>query len=141
VVTIPLPRLVEREGDLRLLMEHFLRQYCQAYQKGPLVFSRQALALLEAYQFPGNVRELGNAVAQAVALSEGPEVLPENLPPYLRQETRQDARALRTMEEMEEVHIRRVMAVVGGNRSEAAKVLGMTRTTLWRKLKRYGLAE
>jgi DNA-binding NtrC family response regulator len=141
VVTIPLPRLVERAGDLRLLMEHFLHQYCQAYQKGPLVFSRPALALLEAYQFPGNVRELGNAVAQAVALSEGPEVLPEDLPPYLRQETRQDAGALRTLEEMEEAHIRRVLALVGSNRSEAAKVLGMTRTTLWRKLKRYGLAE
>ncbi len=141
VVTIPLPRLIDREGDLRLLMEHFLHQYSQAYQKGPLSFSRQAKALLEAYRFPGNVRELGNVIAQAVALSEGPEVLPEDLPPYLGQETRADASSLRPLEEVEEAHIRRVLAGVAGNRGEAAKILGMTRTTLWRKLKKYGLAE
>ena len=141
VVTIFLPRLVEREGDLRLLMEHFLHQYCQAYQKGPLSFSRQARALLEAYQYPGNVRELGNIIAQAVALSEGPEVLPEDLPPFLLQETREAAGSLGTLEEMEEAYIRRVLSQMGKKRGEAAKVLGITRTTLWRKLKKYGLAE
>jgi DNA-binding NtrC family response regulator len=139
VVTIAMPRLVERQGDLYLLVEHFLHQYCQAYQKGPLTFSRQAKALLEAYQFPGNVRELGNVVAQAVALCEGPEIGPEDLPPYLRQESQDDASSLGTLEQMEEAHIRRVMAVLGHNRGEAAKVLGMTRTTLWRKLKKFGL--
>lgn len=141
VVTIPMPRLIERQGDLPLLMEHFLRQYCRAYRKGPLTFSRRARALLEAYRFPGNVRELGNVVAQAVALSDGPEVLPDDLPPYLHQETRAAADSLGSLEAMEEAHIRRVMAGVAGNRGEAAKVLGMTRTTLWRKLKKYRLAE
>jgi DNA-binding NtrC family response regulator len=141
VVTIDLPRLVERQGDLPLLLEHFLHQYCQAYHKGPLTLSRQARALLETYRFPGNVRELGNIVAQAVALSDGPEVLAEDLPAYLRQDAPGLARDLASMEEMEEAHIRRVLAGVAGNKGEAAKVLGMTRTTLWRKLKKYGLAE
>ena len=139
VVTIQMPRLVEREGDLPLLLEHFLHQYCQAYQKGPLTFSRQARALLEAYHFPGNVRELGNIVAQAVALSEGPEIIPRDLPPYLHQATHPSPAALGTLEEIEEAHIRRVMAGVDNNRSEAARILGMTRTTLWRKLKKFGL--
>lgn len=141
VVTIPLPRLVEREGDLSLLMEHFLLEYCQAYQKGPLSFSRAARAILEAYDFPGNVRELGNIVAQAVALSDGPEVVPLDLPPYLRQEVSTPTADLRSLEEMEAQHINQVLGQVGGNRGQAAKVLGMTRTTLWRKLKKYGLSD
>jgi DNA-binding NtrC family response regulator len=140
VVTIFLPRLAERAGDLPLLIEHFLQQYRQAYRKGPLSFSRPARALLEAYAFPGNVRELANIVAQAVALSEGPEVLPRDLPPYLRGEGETGPGAdLRSLEEVEEAHIRRVMTGVGDNRVEAARILGMTRTTLWRKLKKYGL--
>ncbi|MFH1033524.1 MAG: sigma-54 dependent transcriptional regulator [Pseudomonadota bacterium] len=141
VVTITLPRLVEREGDLPLLMDHFLRQYSQAYHKGLLSFSRAARALLEAYHFPGNVRELGNVVAQAVALCEGPEILPPDLPPYLSQIGQAPAGGLASMEAMEEAHIRRVMDQVGNHRGEAAKILGMTRTTLWRKLKKYGLVE
>ena len=141
VVNIRLPRLVERQGDLPLLLEHFLRQYCQAYHKPFLSFSRAAKAFLEAYHFPGNVRELSNIVAQSVALSEGPEVLPADLPAYLQQASRESASSLRSLEQMEEEHIRRVLAGVGHNRSEAAKILGMTRTTLWRKLKKLGLAE
>ncbi|MCA1987821.1 MAG: sigma-54 dependent transcriptional regulator, partial [Desulfarculus sp.] len=101
VVTIPLPRLKDREGDLHLLLEHFLQEYCQAYQKGPLTFSRAARAVLEAHDFPGNVRELGNIVAQAVALSDGPEVRPEDLPPYLRQEASATTAELRSLEDME----------------------------------------
>ncbi len=139
VVTIPLPRLKDREGDLHLLLEHFLQEYCQAYQKGPLTFSRAARAVLEAHDFPGNVRELGNIVAQAVALSDGPEVRPEDLPPYLRQEASAPTAELRSLEDMEARHIRQVLGQVGGNRGQAARVLGMTRTTLWRKLKKYGL--
>jgi DNA-binding NtrC family response regulator len=141
VVTVTLPRLVEREGDLPLLIDHFLRQYSQAYHKGSLAFSRAARALLEAYHFPGNVRELGNVVAQAVALCEGPEILPRDLPPYLNQEGQAPAGGLASLEAMEEAHIRRVMERVGSHRGEAARILGMTRTTLWRKLKKYGLAE
>jgi transcriptional regulator of acetoin/glycerol metabolism len=68
-------------------------------------------------------------------------VQPLDLPPYLRQTTQEVVSALCSLEQMEEAHIRRVMAGVGNNRSEAAKILGMTRTTLWRKLKKLGLAE
>jgi two-component system response regulator AtoC len=141
VVTIHLPRLVEREGDLGLLMDYFLHQYRKSYGREGLSFSPRAREILEGYSYPGNVRELEHIVARAVAISEGDQIQEEDLPPALREGVPADVGQLKTLEELEGEYIRHVLARVNNRRSEAACILGITRTTLWRKMNKYGLAE
>ena len=103
--------------------------------------------LLVQYDWPGNVRELENAVERAVTLAEGREVTPGDLPPAIR-EPRQPlldrgssfpySEAL-TLAQLEAEHIRRVLTHHAGNTTKAAKSLGISRSTLWRKIKEYGL--
>ena len=139
VVTISLPRLVEREGDLPLLMNHFLRRAARMYQKEVSGFSQEVKEALEKYHFPGNIRELKNITARAVILSEGPEIQLDDLPQSLRKGFSPDTVEIKTLEDLEKDYLRRVLAKKQHNRTEAAKVLGITRSTLWRKIKKYGL--
>ena len=83
VMTLSLPRLKDREGDLWLLADHFLRKLSQAYRKEIRGFSAEAREALARYDFPGNVRELENIVARAVALAEGNEIQVKDLPSFL----------------------------------------------------------
>jgi transcriptional regulator with PAS, ATPase and Fis domain len=104
--------------------------------------SPEALALLEAYSFPGNVRELENIIERAVAIGAGPTVRDVDLPDDLRNLTirvfrRRDGR-IPTLEEQERDYIRWVLAESNGNQTAAAQALGIDRVSLWRKLKRYG---
>jgi two-component system response regulator AtoC len=141
VMTISLPRLVERKGDLWLLADHFLGKYKTAYRKEVRGFSAQAREILAQYAFPGNIRELENMIARAVALADGTEIQVADLPPFLTgSQSPYDSR-LQSLEEMERVHIAKVLQTVGGHRDKAAAILGITRSTLWRKLKKYGLAD
>ena len=141
VVTIFLPRLKDREGDLGLLMDYFLHKFSQSYNKEIKGFSREAREALSVYDFPGNIRELENIVARAVALSEGPDITLKDLPPSIRAPAGSSSGELISLEKLEREHIVRVLEKVHGRRDEAASILGITRTTLWRKIKKYGLAE
>jgi two-component system response regulator AtoC len=141
VMTIELPRLVERKGDLWLLADHFLHQFNQAYRKDIRGFSAQTRAMLAQYPFPGNIRELENIIARAVALAEGTEIQLDDLPPLLAEGRCLPENGLQSLEEIERAHIARVLRLVGGRRDKAADVLGITRSTLWRKLNKFGLTE
>lgn len=141
VMTIVLPRLAERKGDLWLLADHFLRNFNAAYKKNIRGFSAQARNLLEQYEFPGNIRELENIMARAVALSEGTEIHAGDLPPFLTELQSSPGSSLQSLEEMERDHISMVLESVNGHRNQAASILGITRATLWRKMKKYGLAD
>jgi DNA-binding NtrC family response regulator len=141
VMTIFVPRLVDRKGDLWLLAEHFLNMFNDAYDKDVRGFSVQARRALEQYEFAGNIRELENIVARAVALAEGKEIQVADLPQFLIDEPTADADAFQSLEEMEHAHIAKVLQKVDGHRDKAAAILGITRSTLWRKIKKYNLAK
>jgi two-component system response regulator AtoC len=140
VMTISLPRLVERKGDLWLLADHFLQKYKKAYKKEVRGFTVQAREILVQYEFPGNIRELENIIARAVALADGTEIQVADLPPLGGLQPPYDV-GLRSLEEMERAHIAKVLQTVDGHRDKAASILGITRSTLWRKIKKFGLAE
>jgi two-component system, NtrC family, response regulator AtoC len=141
VVALKVPPLRERKEDIPLLLNHFLMKFNQAYKKKVQGFSREVLETLMKYSFPGNVRELENIVASAVALSEGALITPADLPEDLRQfevETYGSARWL-SWEENEKEYIQKILEATEHNKIEAARILKMSRTTLWRKILRYGL--
>ncbi len=141
VMTLSLPRLRDREGDLWLLADHFLHKLCETYRKQIKGFSPQARDLLAHYDFPGNVRELENIVARAVALAEGDQIQPQDLPPVLAGRQQAPNASWKSLEQLEQEHIARVLKAVQGHRDQAAAILGITRTTLWRKMKKFGLEE
>ena len=141
VMTILLPRLVERKGDLWLLADHFLHKFNKAYKKEVRGLSVKTRDMLAQYEFPGNIRELENIIARAVALADGTEIQVEDLPPFLTGFQSSDDIRLQSLEEMERDHIAKVLQTVGGHRDKAASILGITRSTLWRKIKKFGLAE
>jgi two-component system, NtrC family, response regulator AtoC len=141
VMTILLPRLVERKGDLWLLADHFRHKFNKAYKKDIRGFSVKAREILAQYDFPGNIRELENIIARAVALAEGTEIQVEDLPPFLTASHSSPDTGLQSLEEMERIHIAKVLASVGGHRDKAASILGITRSTLWRKINKFGLVE
>jgi len=139
VMTLSLPRLKDREGDLWLLADHFLRKLSQAYRKEVSGFSTQAREALSRYDFPGNVRELENIVARAVALAEGDDIQVKDLPPFFADREASSNSPLKRLEELEKEHIAKVLQAVQGRRDQAAAILGITRSTLWRKMKKFGL--
>jgi two-component system, NtrC family, response regulator AtoC len=110
-----------------------------AYKKNVSGFSAQARYLLEQYSFPGNIRELENIMARAVALAEGDEIQARDLPPSLVDLQSTPDGKMQSLEEMERAHIATVLQSVDGHRDRAASILGITRATLWRKIKKFGL--
>jgi DNA-binding NtrC family response regulator len=141
VVVISLPPLRDRLEDLPLLVEHFLRKYAPAFGKKISGVSSEVLEVLSQYPFPGNVRELGNIVERAVALTDEAEIGLHDLPSDLRELTMSslEGQAWPSLEEQERTYIAKVLALTDGHKARAAEILGIPRTTLWRKLKRLGL--
>jgi two-component system response regulator AtoC len=141
VVVISLPPLRDRLEDLPLLVEHFLRKYGPAFGKKITGVSQEILEVLSQYPFPGNVRELGNIIERAVALSDHTEIGLSDLPSDLRELsiTSVERGAWPSLEERERDYIRKVLALTDGHRTSAAEILGIPRTTLWRKMKRLGI--
>jgi DNA-binding NtrC family response regulator len=149
VVTLTLPRLAERGGDLDLLIRHFTALYAARYGRGLRAISRGVLDLLHRHPWPGNVRELRNVLERAVLLSNGTVLLPEHLPAdQLRAagaavlapaDPLPGYRPDLSLAEVEALHIRRVLAVVNGHLGRASELLGVHRNTLTRKLREYGI--
>jgi two-component system response regulator HydG len=133
VVPIVLPPLRQRVDDIPVLAEHFLRQFNRRSDR-PLRFSSESLQLLLKHPWPGNVRELRNTVERAVILAYGEEILPRDLM-WIAAASGDGGEAATTLEDVEREHIERVLKDCGGNRSAAARLLGIDRKTLWRKLK------
>jgi len=143
VITIQLPPLRDRNGDVLLLSQHFLTQKSQTMKKNIVEIDREAMELLCQYSWPGNVRELENVIERAVALENGSVIRADSLPDYIRNlsiETyRQRSSSVPTMMEQEKHYLQWVLEKTRWNKTKAAKMMGIDRVSLWRKLKRHGL--
>ncbi len=137
VIPVVVPPLRERPRDIRPLALQFLGQLAEVHRKPRLSFSAAALAALEAYAYPGNVRELRNIVERAVVCGTGQEILPQDLPPHVR-DSAPSGRKM-TLEELERAYIAEILDHTRGKKTRAAQILGISRKTLLEKRKRYGL--
>ncbi|NUO81848.1 sigma 54-interacting transcriptional regulator [candidate division KSB1 bacterium] len=139
VIRLDLPPLRERRDDIPVLARHFLLKYAAFMRKPARELSREALQKIMSYSWPGNVRELENAMERAVALSLEPEIGLAELPESLRRVAKISAtnHVRPSLKEMEQRYILETVEHCGNNYDEAARVLGIGRTTLWRKLKEY----
>ena len=135
---IGLPPLRERREDIRLLCSYFLDQYRKEFGKEIKGISDEILSLFLTYPFPGNIGELENAIERAVIVCEGDELKKEHLPQSLQEKKKPEGPKRKdfvTLAELNEQYILEVMQATKGNKSEAARILGITRASLWRKLK------
>jgi two-component system response regulator HydG/two-component system response regulator AtoC len=145
VVTLHVPPLRDRPGDLPLLVQHFLRLHLPAGTPVPEITLR-AWQALSAYPFLGNVRELGHAVHHAVVMSRGGRIdlehLPEDITRAVAPDREEGLRPLAAVvRQAEREHLLRALAVAGGKRVRAAELLGISRKNLWEKLRAHGLSD
>lgn len=137
VVRIVLPPLCERRGDVPLLAHYFLKKYNERYRQNARL-TESGLKALETYTWPGNVRQLQHLIERLSILAPGGRIDEHAVREGIEaMEPREQAGE--TLEETEKEQIRRVLAATGGNKSRAAKILGIERKTLYRKLERMGL--
>jgi len=134
VFQIQLPPLRERRGDISALVEHFIRKFSASMNKRIIRVSPGAMALLDRYQWPGNIRELENAIERAMVVAQEPEIREEDF--ALRLPVAEHSP--RTLEEIERAHILAVLEDCKGNQTLASEVLDIDRVTLHNKLKKYG---
>lgn len=144
VVTLKLPALRERRGDIKLLIGHFLQEFSELHHKDVESIDRDALVALVEYDWPGNVRELRNAIESMVVRARGNILTLQDLPPEIwapgpSSHDVWSVLAGKTAEEVERNHIRVTLELTDGNRVKAAKALGISERTLYRKISEYGL--
>jgi transcriptional regulator with PAS, ATPase and Fis domain len=139
VVTIEMPRLVDRAEDISQLAELFVRQFAARTGRAGVHLSREALGLLTTYNFPGNIRELRNIIERAVLATNREVIEPEQLPDYLRSAARlmQSRGRKPSLAELEAVYIREILEYTRGNKTRAAEILGISRKNLYEKMRRY----
>jgi len=153
VVSIHLPRLSDRGDDVLLLARHFLREFARKFQKRFGEIAPASAQMLRDYAWPGNVRELRNLIERVVLLEEGQRLLPDHLPAEFTGRgaappgapgvaaSAKDAIALPTLAQMEAEHIGEVLRLTAGNKSRAARILGISRQGLIEKLRRLRVEE
>jgi DNA-binding NtrC family response regulator len=152
VITLPLPPLRERGADIPALAHYFLKRYSRENEKEITAISHEAMDLLRAYSWPGNIRELENAIERAVALARQPTLTPEDLPAEVRegvasdwsQDLSEEEKSFfagnPTLEEVDKRYVHYVLSRTQGNMSRAAKMLDIDRRSLYRMLERFKIA-
>ncbi len=142
VVTLHIPPLRNRKDDIPLLVNYFLAKYSLPKRTTKSI-SQDALRRLHEYNYPGNARELENIIERSLALCDDTEITVHHLPsdlsksPQLSLPTIQETKPSRSLEENEREYILSVLKSVDGNKTQAAKIIGIDRVSLWRKLKKY----
>ena len=136
MVEIELPRLADRREDLPLLERFFIEQFAEQYGKPIKGITPRAQIVLARYRWPGNIRELRSVLGSACLMAEGEMVdvrdLPERIPVRAADITSEDSNELLPLAELERRHVLRVLDQVGGNKVQAAKILGINRATVYR---------
>ena len=150
VIPLSLPALRERTEDIPLLADHFLKRCCPNEYTGSLgaILQDQALSALQSYEWPGNVRELENVIERASIIRDSDKITIKDLPPELQSgavETGASPLAvvggLVSLEDLEKAHILAVLDATGGARKQTSEILGINASTLYRKLKKYGVQD
>ena len=156
VFHLTLPPLRDRRNSIPGLIRTFVKKYATRQKKDIIGISKNAESVLMNYDYPGNIRQLENIIEHAVTLCDGDHILIEDLPEYLtgpenappilslpktEERTMEDPDSLLPLSEMERNYIRKVLEVCQRNHTEAARRLGISRSTLWRKLKEHGMAD
>jgi len=135
VVSFKMPSLKQRKEDIPLLAQHFLQRFIQETNKSVDKISREAMDELMLYDWPGNVRELENAIERAVVVGKDRQILPENLPILCHEPLHGPGN--NSLKEVEKTHIRQILTDHDWNIARSAKTLGIDRSTLYSKIKRY----
>jgi two-component system response regulator HydG len=146
VIPVHIPPLRERKDDIPLLVDYFLKLYCESANRPAKTLSAEAFDVLMRYDWPGNVRELENALERAVILQEDRVITSEDLPDKLRRSPDGQKGFLIgassiTLEELEREYMLKVLDETGWHKKKAAAILGINASTLYRKLQRYGCEE
>lgn len=136
VINIDLPPLRERDNDVIILAQHFMKKYCEELGKPVLCFSDRVLQILRRYHWPGNVRELENVIQRLVVMTDGDHIDAPDLPELMRFSALSDENFNQTLAELEAEYIQNVLVSVRGNKTKAAEILGIDRKTLRQKLSR-----
>jgi DNA-binding NtrC family response regulator len=141
VIHIQVPALRERKEDLSQLIQAFVEQYSRKHGRKIDGISAGALAVLQVYEFPGNARELANIVERAVIVGGGKRLEEQDLPASVRAAVRTQLRRDKpqTLAQLEAAYIAEMLAATGGNKSECARILGISRKNLYEKIARYNL--
>jgi len=140
VIPIHVPPLRERPEDIRALSAHFLSRFAERAGKSVHAISDEAMDLLVAYAWPGNVRQLENSIERGVALCRADRIEVEDLPMRLKEDSRvREGETIHSLQVMERSHILNTLEQVGWNRKRAAALLQISTTTLWRRLKEFGI--
>jgi transcriptional regulator with PAS, ATPase and Fis domain len=151
VFYLHLPPLRERKETIPNLVSLFVHRFNQLFDKNVSKFSKAAEHLIDSYDYPGNIRELENIIEHAVVMAEGEEITEKDLPEFMFRNRllitgpeRQDSQntsehTVATLADIEREHIKFVLGLTDNNYTEAAKKLGISRSTLWRKIKEYNL--
>mgnify|MGYP001565404219 FL=1 len=147
IITIDVPPLRDRKTDIPLLVDSFVKKHSKHLNKKIEGVSDEAISLLINYDWPGNIRELENVIERAMILSKGPVIIPDDFPDCLRsQEIKQaginggvNSKLKNALAAPEKDLISKTLESVNGNRNEAAKILGINRTTLYKKMNKFGL--
>jgi DNA-binding NtrC family response regulator len=143
VVEINIPPLRERKDDIPLLAEHFLRTYSGRLGKKINNISQQALALLMQYDWPGNVRELQSVIRHTVAFTDKDTIVPESFPDEILNidnKKQSDEKKQMSLQEIEKAYMIQMLENFSWNYSQASKIMGISRATIYRKIKEYGLS-
>jgi len=150
VIPLNLPALRDRADDIPLLVDHFLRRCCPGEYKGTVgsMVHDQALQALQRYEWPGNVRELENVIERASIIRDGDRIEVHDLPPEFQSAAPGESGGGQltvggpvTLDELEKAHILSVLESTGGARKQTSEVLGINASTLYRKLKKYGVQD
>jgi len=139
VITIEIPPLRDRREDIPLLIEHFVERFNRLRRKDVSGVSPDAMDVLMRHDYPGNVRELENAIEHAFAMCRGKQIKLEHLPARLLPEGSKAGGGASTFDEAEAEFLKRALEEHGWNRAATARDLGIHKTTLWRKMKRLGV--
>ena len=143
VIHIRVPPLRERKDDLSKLIQHFLKHYAGKHGRNVERVSAPALALLQSYDYPGNARELANIIERAVIVANGKRLEEHDLPPSLSAavSARRQKEKPPSLAELEASYIAEVLARTNGNKTECARILGISRKNLYEKIARYDLRQ
>jgi DNA-binding NtrC family response regulator len=137
VVNIRIPPLRERQDDIPMLVQHFIRKYCTSMSRDLITVEPAAMKHLEAFEYPGNVRELENMIERAIVVGNGKVIRLKDLP--MGREVMSSS--IESLDDLERKHISKILEKYGWNISKAARALKVDRATLYNKIRKYGLKE